>query len=373
MNSTENNLSNVNNIYIKKDCEEEKKPKISEEKIKEIVLEYKEALIREIEIILIIIYDKNMKEENEIEDEKEKKENEESIKRLEKSKNQISKFSEILGSYFNNFIKETLFIKMYENINKCKLQIFEIKEIKDLLLTKILIDERKRVSSPNRSLIKNKKKLNRSNSTLNHSSHNLKIALTTLFGHLRNLKRSLDNSVNDIENIFKVPLSEFPDYNIYEIQLIFFYEIFQNDPLIKDCIEKFKYNSDYHIAIKEIEFGIQSIFGQIINKKFIFQKEIEKKKIKKKIKKKRKNNKKGNNKIKKVNMENNFLIDNDVKIENDEENKIENKEDNEVNNFKRNLQIFNEEPSKKKKFKCNVSKKWLNHLLNDLENCKTLS
>ena len=217
MNSTEKNLNNVNNIYIKKDCEEEKKPKISEEKIKEIVLEYKEALIREIEIILIIIYDKNMKEENEIEDDKEKKENKKSNKKLEKSKNQISKFSEILGSYFNNFIKETLFIKMYENINKCKLQIFEIKEIKDLLLNKILIDERKRVSSPNRSLIKNKKKLNRSNSTLNHSSHNLKIALTTLFGHLRNLKRSLDNSVNDIENIFKVPLSEFPDYNIYEI------------------------------------------------------------------------------------------------------------------------------------------------------------
>lgn len=72
-------------------------------------------------------------------------------------------------------------------------------------------------------------------------------------------------------------------------------------------------------------------------------------------------------------MENNFLIDNDVKIENDEENKIENKEDNEVNNFKRNLQIFNEEPSKKKKLKCNVSKKWLNHLFEESKKYKTLN
>ncbi len=71
-------------------------------------------------------------------------------------------------------------------------------------------------------------------------------------------------------------------------------------------------------------------------------------------------------------MENN-VINNIVKIENNEEIKEEIKEDNEVNNFKRNLQIFNNEPLKKKKLKCNVSKEWLNHLFHGLENCKTLN
>lgn len=68
----------------------------------------------------------------------------------------------------------------------------------------------------------------------------------------------------------------------------------------------------------------------------------------------------------------NILINNNiVKFEKNEDNKDENDEDKIVNNFKENLQIFNQQ-SKKKKLKCNVSKKWIKNLINGLKDCKTI-
>ena len=379
MSSTQKTPTNINNIYVinNNDNEDEKKKemqrtKLSDEKIKEIVSEYKEALLKEIENILILIYDKNIIEINQFEDDRDKKEKEESNNQLEKSKRQLSKFSRILGSYYNNFIKDSLFIKIFEHINKYKTKIFEIKEIKDMLLMKTYINKRKKVGSPNKELIKNKYNFIRSNSTLNHSSNNLQIALTTLFGYLRNIKRCLIYSTSDIENIFRIPLIEFPDFNIRDVQLFLFNDIFQNDPLISECIERFKDHSDYNIAIREIEYGIESIFGKIIKKKFIFKEDNIKKKIKKKTKKKRKNNINSNNKIKKQNMDNILINNNIVKNEKNEDNKEENDEDKIVNNFKENLEVFNQQP-KKKKLKCNVSKKWLNHLFEESKKYKTLN
>ena len=72
--------------------------------------------------------------------------------------------------------------------------------------------------------------------------------------------------------MFKIPLKEFPQFKIKEIQEELFYEVFQNDPLIKDCIEKFRFQSDYHISIREIECGIESIFGKIIKKNLFLMK-----------------------------------------------------------------------------------------------------
>ena len=66
-------------------------------------------------------------------------EKEESNNNLEKLKRQISKFSRILGSYYNIFIKDYLSIKIFEHINKYKIKIFEIKEIKDLLSMKHIL------------------------------------------------------------------------------------------------------------------------------------------------------------------------------------------------------------------------------------------
>ena len=90
------------------------------------------------------------------------------------------------------------------------------------------------------------------------------------------------------------------------------------------------------------------------------------------MRKKRKNNINSKNKIKKQNMDNILINNNIVKIEKNEDNKEENDEDKIVNNFKENLEVFNQQP-KKKKLKCNVSKKWLNNLYEELKKYKTLN
>ena len=217
------------------------------------------------------------------------------------------------------------------------------------------IKKNTRIPSPNKKIIKHNKKNIRSNSTLNHSSNNLKIALTTLFSQLRDIKRSLNNSVSDINDLFKIPLSEVNNFNIKNIQEGLFYEIIQKDPLIKECIEKFRFHSDYHVAIKEIEFGSEHILGKIIKKKFIFNEE-----------------KCSNLDIKVQNVNIKSILNND---NNQNENNIDDikeyYEDIEVNHFKENIEKFSQD-SKNEKIKCCVSKKWLNNLINRLKDCKTI-
>ena len=378
MNSLQKNINKENNIHIIKDDisedEEEKEIRVpekfekktiqsikfSEKEKEEMVKNYKIALLKEIGVILILIYNKNIIKTLQIENEKNKIENEELEKRLNKSKEQISYCSEILGTYYNKFIIESVIKNMMKHLKTYKSKILEINKVKDLITMTTYIKKKTRIPSLNKKINKNKGKLNRSNSTLNHSSNNLKIALTTLFAQLRDIKRSLNNSVNDINDMFKIPLKEFPEFKIKEIQEELFYEVFQNDPLIKDCIEKFRFQSDYHISIREIECGIESIFGKIIKKKFIFNED-------------KKSDLKANYKNKILNMENNLVEGNDVNLEKNEDNNINEDyiEDIEVNQFKENLKNYNLDSSQKKKLKCNVSKKWIKNLINGLKDCKT--
>lgn len=370
MNSSEQNLNKENNnIHFIKEVdkkEDEKKEelnisdqiganKFSEKEKEEIVKSYKKALLKEIGVILIIIYNKNIKTTLQVENEKDKKENEDTEKRLEKFKKQISYCSKVLGTYYNNYIIESLLINIVKHIKTYKSKILEIKKVKDLITMTTYIKKNTRIPSPNKKIIKNTKKNNRSNSTLNHSSNNLKIALTTLFSQLRDIKRSLNNSVSDINDLFKIPLSEVNNFNIKNIQEGLFYEIIQKDPLIKECIEKFRFHSDYHVAIKEIEFGSEHILGKIIKKKFIFNDE-----------------KCSNIDIKVQNVNIKSILNND---NNQNENNIDDikeyYEDIEVNHFKENIEKFSQD-SKNEKIKCCVSKKWLNNLINRLKDCKTI-
>ena len=101
MNSSEKNLKKENNIHYVNMKEDEKKDelnimaqieanKFSEKDKEEIFKNYKKELLKEIGVILIIIYNKNIKTTLQVENEKIKKENEDSEKRLEKFKKQIS-------------------------------------------------------------------------------------------------------------------------------------------------------------------------------------------------------------------------------------------------------------------------------------------
>ena len=367
MNSSEKNLKKENNIHYIKDVdkkENEKKDeykitskigvnKFSEKEKEEIV----KGLLKEIGVILILIYNKNIKTTLQVENEKDKKEKEDIEKRLEKFKKQISYCSKILGTYSNNYIIESLLINIMKHIKTYKAKILEIQKVKDLITMTTYIKKSTRIPSPNKKIIKKNRKNIRSNSTLNHSSNNLKIALTTLFCQIRDIKRSLNNSVSDIEDIFKIPLSKINNFDVKDIQKSLFYSIIQNDPLIKECIEKFKFHSDYHVTIKEIEFGTENILGKIIKKRFIF------------------NDEKSSNieleiKDQIVNIKtvlNNDNIPNENKIDDTDEYY----EDDEVNQFKENIENFSQE-SNNSKLKCFVSKKWLNNLINGLKDCKTI-
>jgi hypothetical protein len=174
MNSSKQNLNKENNnIHFIKEVdkkEDEKKEelnisdqiganKFSEKEKEEIVKSYKKALLKEIGVILIIIYNKNIKTTLQVENEKDKKEKEDIEKRLEKFKKQISYCSKILGTYSNNYIIESLLINIMKHIKTYKAKILEIQKVKDLITMTTYIKKSTRIPSPNKKIIKKIEKI----------------------------------------------------------------------------------------------------------------------------------------------------------------------------------------------------------------------
>ena len=269
--STIKNVLNIriikDNIYNCCDSDNEKNNRntLSDSKKKEIILEKKEQFLKDIEELLISIYDyhiinissKNLKKIK-ISDSKINK----GISpkdEFEKGKNQITKLSQKLGIFYNAFVQRVLSIKIKKLIERNKKYLFENENIKHLFYfyQSEYNNSKKSALSLNKYDIyynnNNRKNKIRNLSNLKHSKDILNNDLLILFNELRNLKRSLIESVDDIKNIFNAPLSGFQPMNIYQKQLDIYKEIFLNDNFIKYFLNKYRYYCNFYLIIREIE------------------------------------------------------------------------------------------------------------------------
>ena len=393
--STIKNVLNIriikDNIYNCCDSDNEKNNRntLSDSKKKEIILEKKEQFLKDIEELLISIYDyhiinissKNLKKIK-ISDSKINK----GISpkdEFEKGKNQITKLSQKLGIFYNAFVQRVLSIKIKQLIERNKKYLFENENIKHLFYfyQSEYNNSKKSALSLNKYDIyynnNNHKNKIRNLSNLNHSKDILNNDLLILFNELRNLKRSLIESVDDIKNIFNAPLSGFQPMNIYQKQLDIYKEIFLNDNFIKYFLNKYRYYCNFYLIIREIEDKFIN-FKTIIKKKikfdvlnkndikqvpndidslynYIIDDTIEKKNDKKSKRKKKKNKK------------NNISLD--ILDDNNNVNIIENEDLKFKNNIIKNTEYY----FVCHKQKCKCSEDWINKLKNNLKDCKTFN
>ena len=235
--STIKNVLNIriikDNIYNCCDSDNEKNNRntLSDSKKKEIILEKKEQFLKDIEELLISIYNYHIINVNSKNSKKIKicdtKINKGiSLKNeFEKGKNEITKLSQKLGIFYNAFVQRVLSIKIKQLIERNKKYLLENENIKQLFYfyESEYNKSKKRTLSLNKyniyynNKIRNNK--NRNFSNLNRSKDILDNNLLILFNELRNFKRSLIESVDDIKNIFNAPLSGFQPMNIYQKQL----------------------------------------------------------------------------------------------------------------------------------------------------------
>ena len=394
--STIKNVLNIriikDNIYNCCDSDNEKNNRntLSDSKKKEIILEKKEQFLKDIEELLISIYDyhiinissKNLKKIK-ISDSKINK----GISpkdEFEKGKNQITKLSQKLGIFYNAFVQRVLSIKIKKLIERNKKYLFENENIKHLFYfyQSEYNNSKKSALSLNKYDIyynnNNHKNKIRNLSNLNHSKDILNNDLLILFNELRNLKRSLIESVDDIKNIFNAPLSGFQPMNIYQKQLDIYKEIFLNDNFIKYFLNKYRYYCNFYLIIREIEDKFIN-FKTIIKKKikfdvlnkndikqvpndidslynYIIDDTIEKKKEKKSKKKKKK--------TKKNIISLDILNDNNSNVNISENEDIKFK-----NNIIKNTEYF----YVCHKQKCKCSEDWINNLKNNLKDYNTFN
>ena len=396
--STTKNKLNIktikDNFYNSYDSDEENNNEnpLSDSQKKEIILEKKEQFLKDIEELLISIYNYHIINVNSKNSKKIKicdtKINKGiSLKNeFEKGKNEITKLSQKLGIFYNAFVQRVLSIKIKQLIERNKKYLLENENIKQLFYfyESEYNKSKKRTLSLNKyniyynNKIRNNK--NRNFSNLNRSKDILDNNLLILFNELRNFKRSLIESVDDIKNIFNAPLSGFQPMNIYQKQLDIYKEIFLNDNFIKYFLDKYRYYCNYYLIIREIEDKFIN-FYKIIKKKIKF--DLPKKIIKNDIKQvpndidslynyiiddtiEKKNDKKSKRK-KKKNKKNNISLD--ILDDNNNVNIIENEDLKFKNNIIKNTEYY----FVCHKQKCKCSEDWINKLKNNLKDCKTFN
>ena len=397
--STTKNQLNIkiikDNFYNSYDSDEENNNEnpLSDSQKKEIILEKKEQFLKDMEELLISIYNYHIINVNSKNSKKIKicdtKINKGiSLKNeFEKGKNEITKLSQKLGIFYNAFVQRVLSIKIKQLIERNKKYLLENENIKQLFYfyESEYNKSKKRTLSLNKyniyynNKIRNNK--NRNFSNLNRSKDILDNNLLILFNELRNFKRSLIESVDDIKNIFNAPLSGFQPMNISQKQLDIYKEIFLNDNFIKYFLDKYRYYCNYYLIIREIEDKFIN-FYKIIKKKIKF--DIPKKIIKNEIQQVpndidslynyiiddtiEKTNDKKSKRKKKKNKKNNINSDNI-----DDNNTTINITESEDLKFKNNILKNTEYIFECHKLKCKCSEDWINKLKNNLKDCKTFN
>ena len=397
--STTKNQLNIktikDNFYNSYDSDEENNNEnpLSDSQKKEIILEKKEQFLKDIEEILISVYNYHIININSRNSKKIKIcdiKNNKGISpkfEFEKGKNLITKLSEKLGIFYNAFAQRVLSIKIKQLIERNKKNLFQNENIKKLFY--IYKSEYNKSKKSKMSL--NKYNINNNNyihknkirnfSNLNHSKDILDNELIILFNQLRNFKRSLSESVDDIKIIFNAPLSGFQPMNIHQKQLDIYKEIFLNDNFIKYFLDKYRYYCNYYLIIREIEDKFIN-FYKIIKKKIKF--DIPKKIIKNEIQQVpndidslynyiiddtiEKTNDKKSKRKKKKNKKNNINSDTI-----DDNNNTINITESEDLKFKNNILKNTEYIFECHKLKCKCSEDWINKLKNNLKDCKTFN
>ena len=397
--STTKNQLNIktikDNFYNSYDSDEENNNEnpLSDSQKKEIILEKKEQFLKDIEEILISVYNYHIININSRNSKKIKIcdiKNNKGISpkfEFEKGKNLITKLSEKLGIFYNAFAQRVLSIKIKQLIERNKKNLFQNENIKKLFY--IYKSEYNKSKKSKMSL--NKYNINNNNyihknkirnfSNLNHSKDILDNELIILFNQLRNFKRSLIESVDDIKIIFNAPLSGFQPMNIHQKQLDIYKEIFLNDNFIKYFLDKYRYYCNYYLIIREIEDKFIN-FYKIIKKKIKF--DIPKKIIKNEIQQVpndidslynyiiddtiEKTNDKKSKRKKKKNKKNNINSDTI-----DDNNNTINITESEDLKFKNNILKNTEYIFECHKLKCKCSEDWINKLKNNLKDCKTFN
>ena len=397
--STTKNQLNIktikDNFYNSYDSDEENNNEnpLSDSQKKEIILEKKEQFLKDIEEILISVYNYHIININSRNSKKIKIcdiKNNKGISpkfEFEKGKNLITKLSQKLGIFYNAFAQRVLSIKIKQLIERNKKNLFQNENIKKLFY--IYKSEYNKSKKSKMSL--NKYNINNNNyihknkirnfSNLNHSKDILDNELIILFNQLRNFKRSLIESVDDIKIIFNAPLSGFQPMNIHQKQLDIYKEIFLNDNFIKYFLDKYRYYCNYYLIIREIEDKFIN-FYKIIKKKIKF--DIPKKIIKNEIQQVpndidslynyiiddtiEKTNDKKSKRKKKKNKKNNINSDTI-----DDNNATINITESEDLKFKNNILKNTEYIFECHKLKCKCSEDWINKLKNNLKDCKTFN